>query len=130
MRSYSDVPILVLSARQDELDKVHCLNLGADDYLMKPFGLQEFLARIQVALRRTAIMQMRDSRHAQALAQIEQRWQQKVEQLRKAHLPVTARLQEFAWQLQELRVSLFAQELRTPYPVSIKRLEKLWQEMQ
>lgn len=72
----------------------------------------------------------RDSRHAQALAQIEQRWQQKVEQLRKAHLPVTTRLQEFAWQLQELRVSLFAQELRTPYPVSIKRLEKLWQEMQ
>lgn len=60
VRSYSDVPILVLSARQDELDKVHCLNLGADDYLMKPFGLQELLARIQVALRRTAIMQMRD----------------------------------------------------------------------
>ena len=60
VRSYSDVPILVLSARQDELDKVHCLNLGADDYLMKPFGLQELLARIQVALRRTNIMQMRD----------------------------------------------------------------------
>jgi len=60
LRAYSDVPILVLSARQDELDKVHCLNLGADDYLMKPFGLQELLARIQVALRRTAIMQMRD----------------------------------------------------------------------
>ncbi|MFQ6403567.1 winged helix-turn-helix domain-containing protein [Methylophilus sp. 'Pure River'] len=60
LRSYSDVPILVLSARQDELDKVHCLNLGADDYLMKPFGLQELLARIQVALRRTAMMQMRD----------------------------------------------------------------------
>ncbi|MBF4990629.1 winged helix-turn-helix domain-containing protein [Methylophilus sp. QUAN] len=60
LRAYSDVPILVLSARQDELDKVHCLNLGADDYLMKPFGLQELLARIQVALRRTAMMQMRD----------------------------------------------------------------------
>ncbi|WP_029148681.1 winged helix-turn-helix domain-containing protein [Methylophilus sp. 5] len=60
LRGYSDVPILVLSARQDEQDKVHCLNLGADDYLMKPFGLPELLARIQVALRRTAIMQMRD----------------------------------------------------------------------
>lgn len=60
LRGFSDVPILVLSARQDELDKVHCLNLGADDYLMKPFGLQELLARVQVALRRTAIMQMRD----------------------------------------------------------------------
>jgi two-component system, OmpR family, KDP operon response regulator KdpE len=60
LRTYSDVPILVLSARQDEADKVHCLNLGADDYLMKPFGLPELLARVQVALRRTAIMQMRD----------------------------------------------------------------------
>lgn len=60
LRACSDVPILVLSARQDEADKVHCLNLGADDYLMKPFGLQELLARIQAALRRTAMMQMRD----------------------------------------------------------------------
>ncbi len=71
----------------------------------------------------------RDARHTQALAQLEQRWQQKIEQLRKAHLPVTTQLQDFAWQLQELRVSLFAQELRTPYPVSVKRLEKLWQEI-
>lgn len=60
VRAYSDVPLLVLSARQDEQDKVHCLTLGADDYLIKPFGLQELLARIQVALRRTARMQMRD----------------------------------------------------------------------
>jgi two-component system, OmpR family, KDP operon response regulator KdpE len=60
VRQYSDVPILVLSARQDEADKVQCLNLGADDYLMKPFGLQELLARIQAALRRTAMMHMRD----------------------------------------------------------------------
>ena len=60
LRTYSDVPILVLSARQDERDKVHCLTMGADDYLMKPFGLPELLARIQVALRRTAMMQMRD----------------------------------------------------------------------
>jgi ATP-dependent helicase HrpA len=72
----------------------------------------------------------RDGKHAQAVAQIEQRWQQKVEQLRKANLSVTSGLQDFAWQLQELRVSLFAQELRTPYPVSIKRLEKIWQEIQ
>ncbi|MGP1718484.1 MAG: winged helix-turn-helix domain-containing protein [Methylophilus sp.] len=60
LRAYSDVPILVLSARQDEQDKVQCLTMGADDYLMKPFGLPELLARIQVALRRTAMMQMRD----------------------------------------------------------------------
>jgi ATP-dependent helicase HrpA len=36
------------------------------------------------------------------------------------------RLEEFRWHLEELRVSLFAQELKTPYPVSYKRLEKIW----
>jgi ATP-dependent helicase HrpA len=40
-----------------------------------------------------------------------------------------ARMQEFRWLLEELRVSFFAQELRTPQPVSIKRLEKVWQQL-
>jgi ATP-dependent helicase HrpA len=40
-----------------------------------------------------------------------------------------ARLSEFGWLLQELRVSLFAQELRTPFPVSVKRLEKTWSQL-
>lgn len=92
--------------------------------------LPRYLKAIKMRIDKYPTSIERDGRHAQALAQIEQRWQQKIEQLRKAHLPVTSQLQEFAWQLQELRVSLFAQELRTPYPVSIKRLEKLWQEMQ
>ena len=92
--------------------------------------LPRYLKAIKLRIDKYPTSIERDSRHAQSLAQIEQRWQQKVEQLRKAHLPVTSPLQDFAWQLQELRVSLFAQELRTPYPVSIKRLEKLWQEMQ
>ncbi|MDP8568060.1 ATP-dependent RNA helicase HrpA [Methylophilus aquaticus] len=72
----------------------------------------------------------RDSRHAMAVVQLQQRWQQKIQQCRTAHLPVTTSLHAYGWQLQELRVSLFAQELRTPYPVSVKRLEKLWQELQ
>ncbi len=52
LRQWSDVPILILSARYDEMEKVRALDLGADDYLTKPFGTQEFLARIRVALRR------------------------------------------------------------------------------
>ena len=40
---------------------------------------------------------------------------------------IDADLAEFRWQLEELRISLFAQELKTPYPVSVKRLEKLWE---
>jgi two-component system KDP operon response regulator KdpE len=51
VRSRSAVPIIVLSARSDEADKIKALDAGASDYLTKPFGVGEFLARIRVALR-------------------------------------------------------------------------------
>jgi len=54
IRSYSSTPIVVLSARNSERDKVAALDLGADDYLTKPFGVDELLARIRVALRHAA----------------------------------------------------------------------------
>lgn len=52
IRSWSAVPILVLSVREDESDKVSALDLGADDYLTKPFGIDELLARVRALLRR------------------------------------------------------------------------------
>jgi two-component system KDP operon response regulator KdpE len=54
IRAASAVPILVLSARGAEADKVNALDLGADDYVTKPFGPDELLARIRVALRRVS----------------------------------------------------------------------------
>src|SRR4030088_35498 len=51
LRGWSRVPIVVLSARDRETDKVAALDAGADDYVTKPFGLDELLARIRVALR-------------------------------------------------------------------------------
>ncbi|PPC84912.1 MAG: two-component system response regulator KdpE, partial [Methylotenera sp.] len=60
VRNHSDIPILVLSARQSEQEKVACFDLGADDYLAKPFGVNELLARIKVSLKRTAMMSLRD----------------------------------------------------------------------
>ena len=51
IRQWSQVPIVVLSVRDREEDKVHALDTGADDYLTKPFGVAELLARIRVALR-------------------------------------------------------------------------------
>lgn len=51
VREWSDVPIIILSARGDEKDKVKCLELGADDYLTKPFGIAELMARIKTAFR-------------------------------------------------------------------------------
>ena len=60
LRTHSDIPILVLSARQLEQEKVACFDLGADDYLAKPFGVNELLARVRVSLKRTAMMTLRD----------------------------------------------------------------------
>lgn len=53
IREWSKVPIIVLSAREQEKDKVQALDAGADDYLTKPFGVQELLARARVAIRRS-----------------------------------------------------------------------------
>jgi two-component system KDP operon response regulator KdpE len=54
VRGWSRVPIIVLSARVDEADKVAALDAGADDYLVKPFGVAELLARVRASLRRRA----------------------------------------------------------------------------
>jgi two-component system, OmpR family, KDP operon response regulator KdpE len=54
LRRWSDVPVIVLSAIGDEREKVAALDAGADDYVTKPFGIDELLARLRAALRRTA----------------------------------------------------------------------------
>jgi DNA-binding response OmpR family regulator len=53
LRERSEVPIVVVTARSDELDRVTLLEMGADDYVIKPFGFRELLARIRAVLRRT-----------------------------------------------------------------------------
>ena len=52
LRAWSALPVIVLSARSDEADKIAALDAGADDYLTKPFGVGELLARVRAALRR------------------------------------------------------------------------------
>jgi two-component system KDP operon response regulator KdpE len=52
LRAWTSTPIVVLSARQDQVDKVGALDAGADDYVTKPFGMDELLARLRAALRR------------------------------------------------------------------------------
>jgi two-component system, OmpR family, KDP operon response regulator KdpE len=54
LRGWTDVPIIVLSGRADSTDKVEALDAGADDYVTKPFGMDELLARMRAAVRRSA----------------------------------------------------------------------------
>lgn len=53
VRQLSEIPIIMLSARKSEEDKVRCLNLGSDDYISKPFSMNELVARVKAVLRRT-----------------------------------------------------------------------------
>ena len=57
IRTWSEMPIIVISARAEDKDKIDALDAGADDYLTKPFSVQELLARIRVTERRLATMQ-------------------------------------------------------------------------
>jgi len=54
LREWTQIPIIILSVRDSERDKVAALDKGADDYLTKPFGIEELLARVRVALRHSA----------------------------------------------------------------------------
>lgn len=56
LREWSQVPIIMLTGQTDEQDKVRCLELGADDYITKPFGVNELIARIKAVLRRTQVI--------------------------------------------------------------------------
>ncbi|MPS47981.1 ATP-dependent RNA helicase HrpA [Methylobacillus sp.] len=71
----------------------------------------------------------RDTRSGQAVQQIWERWESHVQGLRKANQEVPPAVLDYRWLIEELRVSLFAQELKTPFPVSVKRLDKAWEDM-
>ncbi|WP_308887520.1 ATP-dependent RNA helicase HrpA [Neisseria subflava] len=69
----------------------------------------------------------RDAAREADIQELEQMWQEKTDSLVKQGQPVSDDLAAFKWMIEELRVSLFAQELKTPYPVSVKRLVKEWE---
>ena len=58
IRGWSNVPIIVISARSEDTDKIDALDAGADDYLTKPFSVEELLARLRVTQRRLALLQL------------------------------------------------------------------------
>src|SRR5215218_2031355 len=71
VRELGDVPVLILTANADELDKVRGLREGADDYVTKPFGRQELIARIEALLRRAGDSEIGAEVHADGLIEID-----------------------------------------------------------
>jgi ATP-dependent helicase HrpA len=88
--------------------------------------LPRYLQALSRRIDRYSLHPERDSRHAVQIAQWWGRYRERADAERRAGA-VSPALEAFRWMLEELRVSLFAQELRTPYPVSFKRVEKAWQ---
>jgi ATP-dependent helicase HrpA len=90
--------------------------------------LPRYLKALELRLEKYARDPARDAKHAQSIAELWKRYEEKLDKQRKAGA-VDPRLEVFRWQIEELRVSLYAQELKTPYPVSYKRLDKIWNAM-
>ena len=89
--------------------------------------LPRYLKGVVMRLDKLRSDPLRDSQRLAEFRPLEQRWLRRVQELKGAP---HARLEEYRWLLEELRVSLFAQELRTPQPVSSKRLDKAWLQIQ
>ena len=86
-----------------------------------------YLKAMTLRLEKYSSNPARDAAREADIQELEQMWQEKTDSLVKQGQPVSDDLAEFKWMIEELRVSLFAQELKTPYPVSVKRLLKEWE---
>ena len=86
-----------------------------------------YLKAMTLRLEKYSSNPARDAAREADIQELEQMWQEKTDSLIKQGLPVSDGLAGFKWMIEELRVSLFAQELKTPYPVSVKRLLKGWE---
>nr|WP_304671752.1 DUF3418 domain-containing protein [Neisseria blantyrii] len=85
-----------------------------------------YLKAMTLRLKKYSGNPARDAAREADIQELEQMWQEKTDSLIKQGLPIPDGLAGFKWMIEELRVSLFAQELKTPYPVSVKRLLKEW----
>ncbi|EET44476.1 hypothetical protein NEISICOT_01694 [Neisseria sicca ATCC 29256] len=88
-----------------------------------------YLKAMTLRLEKYSSNPARDAAREADIQELEQMWQEKTDGLVKQGLPVSDDLAAFRWMIEELRVSLFAQELKTPYPVSVKRLLKVWERL-
>ncbi|MEW5966798.1 MAG: ATP-dependent RNA helicase HrpA [Pseudomonadota bacterium] len=117
------------AAMRDETTHLAAL-VPADFITATPWAhlkdLPRYLRGILKRLEKLPASEPRDSRGMAGVLTLQNKYAARRAQVKGA---VTPALEDFRWQLEELRISLFAQELKTPYPVSVKRLDKLWDEL-
>ena len=92
-------------------------------------NIPRYLKALNLRIQKQPTAPERDGKNAASVGIIWARWQDKTHQMHAAGSLIPPALQAYRWLIEELRVSLFAQELKTPFPVSIKRLEKTWQDL-
>jgi ATP-dependent helicase HrpA len=85
-----------------------------------------YLKALRLRIEKQPANPERDGKNAASVGLIWQKWQDKITQINASGSLIPCAFQDYRWLIEELRVSLFAQELKTPFPVSIKRLEKTW----
>ena len=90
--------------------------------------LPRYLKALRLRIEKQPANPDRDGKNAASVGVLWQKWQEAIEKQQKSD-KLDPKLLEFRWLIEELRVSLFAQELKTPFPISIKRLEKTWQDL-
>ena len=105
----------------------NCFSQTPWEYLQH---VPRYLKALNLRIQKQPANPDRDGKNAASVGTLWQKWQEKVFSLKQANREVPTDLADYRWLIEELRVSLFAQELKTPFPVSIKRLEKTWADIQ
>lgn len=95
LRLQTNVPIMMLTAKSEEIDKVLGLELGADDYITKPFSVREVLARVKAQLRRVSQFDVESDEHPRILAFGDLEIDQEAYQIRRGHDVIELTLREF-----------------------------------
>ena len=104
----------------------NCFSQTPWEYLVH---IPRYLKALRLRIEKQPANPDRDGKNAASVGVLWQKWQDKISALTLSHLDIPQELADFRWLIEELRVSLFAQELKTPFPISIKRLEKTWAEL-
>ncbi|MEQ1488280.1 MAG: ATP-dependent RNA helicase HrpA, partial [Methylotenera sp.] len=104
----------------------NCFSQTPWEYLQ---NIPRYLKALRLRIEKQPANPDRDGKNAASVGVLWDKWQAKISALRLAHLDIPQDLLDYRWLIEELRVSLFAQELKTPFPVSIKRLEKVWADL-